>query len=132
MAISTAKTYLYYDSDGAGTMVKLVDIINYPDLGSTPARIDTTDLSQDTFRTFILGLQEIPELTFEANYDATVFDTITALTGDQTFELRFGDAGENGTFTWTGQVKVFVMGGTIDESRKMQVTCSASTPIVKS
>lgn len=131
MALSTAKTYLYYDSTGTPTWTKLVDIINYPDMGSTPAKIDTTDLSQETFKTSILGLQDIPDLVFEANYDKDVFDTIAALSGEQDFQLWFGDAGVDGIFQWTGGVSIFVMGGGVDEARKMQVTCSASTAIVK-
>lgn len=131
MALSTAKTYLYYDSTGTPTWTKLVDIINYPDLGSTPAKIDTTDLSQAVYKTNILGLQEVPDLTFEANYDATKYATIAALTGEQDFQLWFGEAGADSKFQWSGNVSIFVMGGGVDEARKMQITLSASTPITK-
>jgi len=131
MAISTANTKLYYDTGGS-TWEELVPIKNYPDLGSTPAKIDTTDLSQTVYKTSILGLQEIPDLVFECNYDKTIFDTIVGLTGDQNFKLEFGNAGADGIFTWTGQIKVFVTGGGVDEARKMQITCSASTAIEKS
>lgn len=130
MAISTAKTYLYYDV--AGTPTKLLDIINYPDLGSSPSKIDTTDLSATQYKTNILGLQEIPDLTFEANYDKTVYDTISELITEQDFELWFGDAGADGKYSWSGDIAIYVMGGGVDEGRKMQVTVSASTPIVKS
>lgn len=131
MALSTAKTYLYYDSTGTPTWTKLVDIINYPDLGSTPSKIDTTDLSQDKYKTNILGLQESPDLTFEANYDEDAYELISALSGEQDFQLWFGEAGANGKFQWSGNVSIFVMGGGVDEARKMQVTLSASTPITK-
>lgn len=127
---STAKTYLFYDV--LGTMTKLVDITNYPDMGAVPAKLDTTDLSDSKTKTSIFGLQDIPDLTFEANYDKTAFETIDALTGVQSFELQFGEAGVNGIFAWSGEVRVFPLSGGVDEVRKMQVVCSASTEIVQS
>lgn len=129
MPLTTANTKLFYSTDNGATYTALVDILNYPDLGSTPAKIDTTDLSQTVFKTSILGLQEIPDLVFEANYDEAKFATISALNGNYKFKLEFGDAGVDGKYGWEGQVRVFVMGGGIDEVRKMQLTLSASTPI---
>jgi len=119
-----------YSTDSGSTYVALVPIMNYPDMGSTPAKIDTTDLSQDTYKTNILGLQEIPDLVFEANYDKALYATIAALDGEQYLQLQFGAAGVDGTFTWQGDVKIFTTGGGVDEARKMSITCSASTPIV--
>lgn len=129
MAVSTAGTFLEYDPTKLGVYVSLLDIINYPDLGSTPTKIDTTDLSAMKFKTSILGLQETPDLTFEANFDADVYDTISALTGEYPFRILFGTAGVDGAFGWTGNIAIYVMGGGVDEARKMQVTLSASTPI---
>lgn len=127
MAVSTATTTLKYCATQGGTYNKLVDIINYPDLGSTPSKLDTTDLSQSTFKTSILGLQELPDLTFEANYDETAYATISALTGTYWFHLEFGTA--DGQFEWSGQVRVYANGGGVDEVRKMTITLSASTAI---
>lgn len=132
MAISTAGTYLYYDSTGVPTWTKLVDILNYPDLGSSPSKIDTTDLSQLVFKTNILGLQDAPDLTFEANYDEAIYDTIVALVDEQSFQIWFGEAGVDGIFQWDGMVSIYAMGAATDEARKMQITISASTAIVKS
>lgn len=132
MAITTAGTYLYYDSDGTPTWTKLVDIINYPDMGSSPNKIDTTDLSATVMKTNILGLQEVPDLSFEANYDATVYDTIKALEADEhDFQLWFGSTGEEGTFQWSGDITIYVTGGGVDEARKMMIEVSASTEIEK-
>lgn len=129
MAISTALTTLKYATTQGGSYTKLVDITNYPDLGSTPSKLDTTDLSQSTFKTSILGLQEMPDLTFECNYDETVYSTISALTGTYWFHLEFGTSGADGTFEWSGQIRIFAKGGGVDEVRKMTVTVSASTAI---
>ena len=128
MAISTANTILNYKTTSAGTFQKLVDILSYPDLGGTPSKIDTTDLSQTTFKTSILGLQELPDLTFECNYDETAYNTILGLTASNYwFQLAFGTT--DGKFEWQGQVRVYANGGGVDEARKMTVTLSASTPI---
>lgn len=129
MALSSAGTYLFCDKTGAGTFTKLLDIINYPDMGSTPTRIDTTDLSQTEFMTNILGLQDTPDLTFEANYDATIYAEIRAMTDKYDFQIHFGTDGVDGKFEWNGDIKIFIMGAGVNESRKMQVTISASTPI---
>lgn len=131
MAISTANTILSYSSDGT-EFNKLVDITNYPDLGATPSKLDTTDLTAKKFKTSILGLQEIPDLTFEANYDKEAYALIDGLKDTYTFKLEFGENGVDGTFTWDGQVSVYTVGAGVDEVRKMSVTCSAETEIVAS
>lgn len=133
MALSTAGTYLMYKADEVGTYAKLVDIINYPDLGSAPNKIDTTNLSATVMKTFIFGLMEAPDFSFECNYDDTEYNTIANLAGDTLYlQLQFGEGGADGTFSWQGQVQVYVMGGGVDEQRKMTVVCSAETEIVVS
>ena len=127
MAISTATTTLNYKVLVGDSYAKLCDIVNYPDLGSSPSKLDTTDLSQAKFKTSILGLQEVPDLTFEANYSESVYNTINGLTGTYFFQLMFGST--DGVFTWQGQVSVFANGAGVDEVRKMTITVSASTPI---
>lgn len=131
MAVSTANTILSYSS-ADGEFTKLVDITNYPDLGATPSKLDTTDLTAKKFKTSILGLQEIPDLTFEANYDKEAYALIDGLKDTYTFKLEFGENGVDGTFTWDGQVSVYTVGAGVDEVRKMSVTCSAETEIVAS
>lgn len=132
MAISTAKTYLMYKGkDGTpSTFEMLCPITNYPDMGSTPSKLDTTDLSAEKFKTSILGLQEAPDLTFEANYDKTLFTKINGLSGKTyAFELQFGADGTEGKFDWDGQVVAYVTGGGVDEVRKMTIVVSAETEI---
>ena len=128
MAISTAGTYLEYKATQGAEYAKLVDIISYPDMGATPSKLDTTDQSALTYKTSILGLQEIPDLSFECNYDESAYNTIVGLAGDVIFlQLRMGTT--DGNFTWKGEVSVFVNGAGVDEVRKMTVTCSAETEI---
>lgn len=126
MAVSTQTTTLFSGTDGVA-FTKLLDITSYPDLGSAPSKLDTTDLSATKFKTSILGLQEVPDLTFEANYDKTAYTAISAMTTKRYFRLSFGSA--DGKFEWQGQIAVYANGGGVDEVRKMTVVLSAETPI---
>lgn len=126
MALSTATTFLNHSADGVA-YTKLVDITSYPDLGATPNKLDTTTLSAEKLKTSMLGLQEVPDLTFECNFDPTAYTTISALTGTQYFEIEFSNGG--GSFQWQGEVQIFVSGGGVDEVRKMTVVLSAETEI---
>jgi hypothetical protein len=129
MAINTAVTTLNYKLADIDEYLSLVDIISYPDMGSAPSKLDTTDLTAETLKTSVLGLQDVPDLTFEANYDEAKYNTIAGLTASEYFfQLVFGTA--DGTFTWKGQVRIYTMGGGVDEVRKMTIVLSASTPIV--
>lgn len=133
MAINTSGTHLMYKVLVGDSYTKLVDIVNYPDMGSAPSKLDITDLSAVTFKTSILGLQEVPDLTFECNYDYTTYTTIAALTADgYFFQLQFGTDGVDGAYSWEGQISIFASGAGVDEVRKMQVTLSAATEIVPS
>src|SRR5690554_6764695 len=105
MAINTSGTLLKYAATKAGTYAKLVDIVNYPDMGASPSKLDSTTLTAEKFKTSILGLQEIPDLTFECNYDSDDYATIAGLSGVQWFHLEFGT---EGTFEWSGEVSVYV------------------------
>jgi len=131
MAISTAITKLYSAPIATPTVFTEVgEIITYPDPGSAPSKLDSTTLSATKMKTFILGLQESPDLTFEANYDETKFSTITNMTGQFRFKIEFGTSGADGIFTWDGHISVFATGGGVDEVRKMTLTLSAETEIV--
>lgn len=130
MAINTANTILKFSADEAGPFEKLVDITNYPDLGSEPNKLDTTDLSATKYMTNILGLQEAPDLEFEANYTLADYSKIADMTGQEYyFNLEMGVEGIDGIFEWKGAVQVFQNGGGVDEVRKMTIVLSASTPI---
>ena len=134
MAVSTQITTLKYTTDitapyDTPAPSKLCDITSYPDLGTAPSKLDTTDLSATTIKTNILGLQEAPDLTFEANYDETVLATINGLTATYHFVVEFGTASADGKFEWNGQVKAYATGGGVDEVRKMTIVCSCATPI---
>jgi len=129
MAVSTVTTTLNYKVLVGDSYAKLCDIVSYPDLGSAPSKLDTTDLAQTSVKTNILGLQDAPDLTFECNYDETAYNTLKGLTGTYWFNLFFGTAGADGIFEWQGKINVFSTGGGVDEVRKMSVVVSNATPI---
>lgn len=129
MAVSTANTILKFADTKEGLFEKLVDITSYPDLGSEPDKLDTTDLSDTRFMTNILGLQEAPDLTFEANYTKEAYEKIVAMTDEYYFNLEFGNDGEHGIFEWSGDIEVYATGAGVNEVRMMTITLSAATPI---
>lgn len=128
MAMSTAGTTLMYKV--ASEYVKLCDITSYPDLGSAPSKLDTTDLSATSMKTNIFGLQEAPDLAFEANYDKTEYTLLKSIEGvKHDFQLQFGEDGADGKFGWSGSAVTFLVGGGVDEVRKMTINISAETEI---
>lgn len=130
MAINTSNTILKYAETKEGSFEKLIDITNYPDLGGVPNKLDTTDLTQIKFKTSILGLQEIPDLSFESNYTLENYKKVQALEGKTLwYQLEFGENGKYGKFQWSGDISVYVSGAGVDEVRKMMTTLSAETPI---
>lgn len=130
MAITTANTILKVADEQGGVFEKLVDITDYPDLGSEPNKLDTTDLSATKYMTNILGLQEAPDLEFEANYTLAKYTEIAAMQNDvKWFNLELGADGVDGIFEWSGSVQIFKNGGGVDEVRKMTIVLSAATPI---
>lgn len=116
------------NTTAGGTYTKLCDIISYPDLGASPSKLDATSLTDTNYKTNIFGLQEMPDITFDCNYDETVFSTINGFTGTKFLQLSFGTA--DGKFEWSGEIRAIVNGGGVDEVRKMTVASSSATPIV--
>jgi hypothetical protein len=139
--ISTYRTYLMYKASANAEYTKLCDIKSFPDMGGEPERIDVTTLS-DGQRKYIQGVQDISSSTFSANYIAADLAKINALSGQQTeFALWFGASGalgsevptgENGQYTWTGDIMAYVNGGDVNSAIEMTIVTFPSTPFVHS
>jgi len=140
--ISTYRTYLMYQASTSSTAyTKLCDIKSFPDMGGEPERIDVTTLS-DGQRQYIPGVQDISSSTFTANYIAADLAKINALSGKQTnFALWFGASGdmgsenptgENGQYTWTGDIMAYVNGGDVNSAVEMTIVTFPSTAFVHS
>lgn len=137
MAISTYKTFLMKKGSGS-TYEKLVDIKNFPDLGGEPDKIETTTLS-DGARTYIPGIEDTDNLSFDANYTKTDFTTLKALKGtEQDLAIWFGGTesegtvtptGSDGKFEFKGYVDCYVKGGDVNSAVEMSVVVTPSAAI---
>ena len=136
-AISTYKTYLMYKATSAATQyTKLIDIKSFPDLGGEPERIDVTTLS-DKIRKYTPGVQDLSSFQFTANYIAADYTKMVGLEGKQTeYAIWIGAEtsnnvdtpnGENGKWSWTGDVSVFKAGGDVNAAQDMTITMYPST-----
>lgn len=132
MATSTVDTLLMYKATAeASNYEKLIDIIEYPDLGGAPEQIDITTLS-DHIKKSIQGIQELDSLEFPTNYDSEEYDKISALKDKEIhFAVYFGLNGEYGIFEFTGMISVMINGAGVNEARKMTVTITVSSEIEK-
>lgn len=135
MATNTYQSFLMHGSSASTPVYsKLVDIKDYPDLGSAPDPLETTTLS-DQMRTYINGIQGNESMTFTCNYVKTDYTTLAALEGKtEHYAVWFGATGNSptgseGKFTFDGQLSVYVSGKGVNEVREMVVTIAPSTVI---
>lgn len=136
-AISTYQTYLMYKNNG--TWENLTPIKSFPDMGGEPERIDVTTLS-DAMRQYVPGVQDISSTSFSANYDATEYAKINALSGtEHDYALWFGATGSigsevpdghNGKFEWKGDIMAYVSGGDVNAAVEMTIVAFPSTVFV--
>ena len=137
-ATSTYMTFLMHKKSDAADYEKLVDITEFPDLGTDPEMLETTTLS-DKMQTYIAGVQSLEGLSFTANYDKADFASLKALEGKQEqFAVWFGGSeaggvvtpdGSNGKFSFKGELSVYPVGGGVNEVVDMNITIAPSTVI---
>ena len=136
MATSTYMTFLMHKKEA--TYEKLIDITEFPDLGTDPEMLETTTLS-DKMQTYIPGIQSIDALEFTSNYTLEEYKKLKALEGkDKEDAVWFGGTeagdtvtptGADGKFKFKGQLSVFAAGGGVNEVVGMTITIAPSTPI---
>lgn len=128
MARSTIHTTLKFGAEKV-SLTKMCPITSYPDLIGTPENIEVTDLDCEQ-QTFVPGVKSLDTMEFEANYDKTVYSTLSANEKkDGYFELEFGTDGADGVFEWQGMYTLSVLGGGTNEARKMKIVVTPSTDI---
>ena len=128
MARSTIHTTLKFGT-AKESLTKMCPITSYPDLIGTPENIEVTDLDCEQ-QTFVPGVKALDTMEFEANYDKTVYSTLSANEKkDGYFELEFGTDGADGVFEWQGMYTLSVLGGGTNEARKMKIVVTPSTDI---
>lgn len=132
-AYSTIGTVLKTATSQAGSYTQLCKIKSYPDLGGAPEAIETTDL-EDTFQTFVEGVQSMDAMEFTCNYNPTDYTAVVNAipsSGDIWYQLEFGSAGAEGKFQWSGTHSVRVTGGDVNAVREMVITVLPSSAITK-
>lgn len=127
MAITTEDTYLIYKN--TSTWEKLVDIKDFPDLGSAPSTVDVTTLSNH-MKVYLNGLVDPGALEFTANYDKTDYEKLFALAGsEKEYGIQFGKTGTDGVFTFKGELSVWVKGGSVEAAVDMGISIASATEI---
>lgn len=133
-AYSTINTVLKTAATASGTYAQLCKIKSYPDLGGAPENIETTDL-EDTFQTFVPGVQSMDAMEFTANYNPTDYAAVVAAIpaegSELYYQLEFGTAGAQGIFQWSGTHSVRLSGGDVNAVREMIITVTPSSGITK-
>lgn len=141
MATSTYMTFLMHKKSTGDTWEKLIDITEFPNLGTDPEMLETTTLS-DRMQTFIMGIQGNEAMTFNTNYDKTGFTALKALRNKvEQYGVWFGGTeeedgtvtptGTEGKFNFPGQLNVHVTGGGVNEVRGMAITIAPTGVIVE-
>lgn len=117
MAISSYNTKLKIAT-------KSYDIKDFPAILGERSALEITTLSDDAQR-YIQGIRQQSEnFPFLANYDATVYQEINALSGEQECELAFSDGSK---FTWEGYVSASINEGSVDAVLEMTISVTPST-----
>ena len=140
MATSTYMTFLMHKT--GSNYEKLVDITEFPDIGSDPELLETTTLS-DKMQTYIMGIQSNEGLQFSANYDHTDYLALKALEGKtESYAIYFGGTeaddgtvtptGSEGKFEFDGQLSAHPTSGGTNQVRGMSITIAPSTVIKES
>ena len=138
-ATSTYMTFLMHKN--GEEYEKLIDVTEFPDIGTDPEMLETTTLS-DKMQTFILGIQGNEGLNFSANYDHEGYLALKALErkvegyaiwfgGEEQDDGTVKPTGTEGKFSFDGQLSVRVKGGSVNEVRGMGITIAPSTVIVE-
>ena len=117
MAISSYNTKLTIgDKDYA--------IKDFPAILGERSALETTTLSDDA-QTYIPGIRQTSEsFPFLANYDATIYAEINALTGAQECKLTFSDGSG---YSWQGSVSASINEGSVDAVLEMTISVTPST-----
>lgn len=137
---SSYKSFLMYKPKSATSYEKLVDIKEFPDLGSAPNTIDVTTLS-DKQKMYVNDIFDPGNLEFNANYDPDDFAKLKAIEGQRLdYAVWFGGTetggvltptGDIGKFEFEGELAVWVKGAGVSASRDMGISIAPATEIKK-
>ena len=95
-------TLSYGDSDSNYTLLK--DLMEVPELGGTPNKIDVTTLDNDS-KVYMKGLVDYGDLSFKFLMATEQFDTLSQMTGVKYWKVHLPQ-GLDATFTGEPSVKI--------------------------
>lgn len=109
--ISTIGTVFSYSETEGGNYIE-VEIKSFPDPVGESESIDSTTM-KDTQYTSLPGLKgSNSAMQFTANYDATTYAQIVALSGKEIYQkLTLSD---KSSFSWVGKLEVSLADGTVN------------------
>lgn len=133
MAISSYNAKLMHGTGEIPTWEQLLPVKTTPQLGGAPEQLETTTLD-DSMQTFINGIQAAEAMSFTANYDSDKYDELKLLENKtEKYAVWFGNQGngEDGKFSFEGQLSVYVNETAVNGVIEMTVTINPSTVITK-
>ena len=141
MAITSYKTFLMIKSSTGSTWEKLIDIKEYPDLGSAPDTLDATTLS-DPQKMYENDIYDPGSLEFTANYSLEDYNKLKALEGiEKEYSVWLGAEssggvrtpnGEWGKFDFKGKLAVWKKGAAVSAIQDMGFSIAPTSEIVQS
>jgi hypothetical protein len=91
MALAATGTKLGYKAtEGASTFTDIDELLEVPEFGGTPEKIDVTTL-KDTVKKSVPGVIDYGDLAFRFIYDKAVYQAISTLTGPIPWQLTLPD-----------------------------------------
>lgn len=122
---------------GSVTYSKLVDILDFPDMGGAPETLDGTTLS-DEMEMQEEGIIKLGALEFTCFLDAesSDYDALVALKGIETqFALYIGKS-ESGApdghvmkLGWKGKLSCWIVGAGVNELIKVKISIARTTAV---
>lgn len=121
MAKCTNKTFIMHKGANEDDFTKLIDITEYPDLGGPKEKLDVTTLS-DTKKRTIDGIEDVNDLEFKAWYEKADYEKLLAIQESgslDTYQIWFGEDGQDGIWEWQGKMAVYPNTGSSNAAREM-------------
>lgn len=128
-AILTHPITLEVSATEGGLFEELVEIKEFPDLGSAPDAIDVTTL-KDMQVSNIPGIINNGEMTFISNYTSENYTVVKDVARTELYyKINFGTDGVDGAFGWKGSHEVNILGAGTNSPVDMQLTVYAESKI---
>lgn len=126
----TSSTFLYAKKKTGDAFEKVIDITSYPAPYEAPEKVDVSDLSSRE-KKYTAGMIDIPDLEFGFNYTNESYKAAKGFEGssETEWQLRFGENGEYGVWTWKGDCFVTPSGGGVGDKREGTLTCYPETEV---